>query len=100
MDIRTTYLLGQKRIMWYLSRYHDIRIPEGVLYYVLKRNNLNKLPQNQRTRSIMPFKRYEKQVPVHQVDVKCLSFKDPAGKLKKMYQYTAIDDATRATNIS
>ena len=30
------------------------------------------------------------------IDVKFLSFKDPAGKLKKMYQYTAIDDATRA----
>jgi len=42
-------------------------------------------------------------VPGHriQVDVKFLpaghrSFKDPAGKMKKLYQYTAIDDATRA----
>lgn len=98
VHLRTTYHLGQKRIMWYLSRYHDIRVSEGAVYYVLKRNNLNKLPQNQRKRSIMPFKRYEKQVPGHriQVDVKFLSFKDPEGKLKKMYQYTAIDDATRA----
>lgn len=98
IHLRTTYHLGQKRIIWYLSRYHDIQISEGAVYYVLKRNGLNKLPKNQRKRSIVPFKRYEKQVPGHriQVDVKFLSFKDPTGKLKKMYQYTAIDDATRA----
>lgn len=31
-----------------------------------------------------------------QIDVKFLSFKDPSGTLKKMHQYTAIDDATGA----
>jgi hypothetical protein len=68
------------------------------VYYVLKRNGLNKLPKNERKRSLPAFKRYEKQVPGHriQIDVKFLSFKDPAGKMQKMYQYTAIDDATRA----
>lgn len=98
IHLRTTYHLGQKRIMWYLLRYHDIEISEGAVYYVLKRNGLNKLPKHERKRSLPPFKRYEKKVPGHriQIDVKFLSFKDPAGKLKKMYQYTAIDDATRA----
>ncbi len=63
----------------------------------MRRNRLNRLPKNERKRSLPAFKRYEKQVPDHriQVDVKFLSFKDPAGKMKKLYQYTAIDDATR-----
>jgi hypothetical protein len=45
------------------------------------------------------LKRYEKQVPCHriQVDVKFLFFTDMAGKEIKRFQYTAIDDATRAT---
>jgi hypothetical protein len=88
--------------MWYLARYHDIKISSGAVYNVLKRNGLNKLPQNERKRSIKPFKRYEKQVPGHriQIDVKFLSFKDPAGRLKKLYQYTAIDDATATADRS
>jgi transposase len=98
LHLRETYHLGQRRIMWYLSRYHDIKISEGAVYNVLKRNALNKLPKNERKRSLPAFKRYEKQVPGHriQVDVKFLSFKDPAGKMKKLFQYTAIDDATWA----
>jgi len=64
--------LGKLRIKWYLERYHDIRISSGAVYYVLKRNDMNKLPQNQRKRSMKEFKRYQKQVPGHriQVDVK------------------------------
>lgn len=58
---------------------------------------MNRLPQNQRKRSIPIPQRYEKQVPGHhvQVDVKFLFFKDQNGKQVKRYQYTAIDDATR-----
>ncbi|ERL61546.1 putative transposase, partial [Piscirickettsia salmonis LF-89 = ATCC VR-1361] len=39
------------------------------------------------------FKRYEKKVPGHhvQVDVKFLFFNDEDGKRIKRYQYTAID---------
>lgn len=98
LHLRKTYHLGQMRIMCYLARYHDIKVSSGAVYNVLKRNGLNKLPQNERKRSLKAFKRYEKKVPGHriQIDVKFLSFKDPAGKLKKLYQYTAIDDATRA----
>jgi len=42
--------------------------------------------------------RYEKQAPGHhvQVDVKFLEFKDQKGRKLRRYQYTAIDDATRA----
>jgi transposase InsO family protein len=95
--LRQTYHFGQLRISWYLQRYHQITISSGGVYHVLKRNNLNRLPQNQRKRSISTVHRYEKQVPGHhvQIDVKFLFFKDDAGKRIKRFQYTAIDDATR-----
>jgi hypothetical protein len=43
------------------------------------------------------FKRYEKQVPGHriQIDVKFLNFTSRTGKEIKRFQYTAIDDAKR-----
>jgi transposase InsO family protein len=66
---------------------------------VLRRNGVSRLPKNQRKRSIeSSFKRYEKQVPGHriQVDVKFLAFKGKKGQPIKRYQYAAIDDATRA----
>lgn len=96
--LRKNYYLGQLRISWYLKRYHDISVSASGIWYVLKRNGLNKLPQNQRKRSMEQFKRYEKQVPGHriQIDVKFLSFNTKDGNVIKRYQYTAIDDATRA----
>lgn len=95
--LRTNYHFGQQKISWYLARYHDIKVSSGGVRNVLLRNGLNRLPANQRKRSIKEFKRYEKQVPGHriQVDVKFLSFQKE-GKTIKRYQYTAIDDATRA----
>ena len=83
--------------MWYLSRYYHISISEGAVN-VLKRDGLNRLPKNEQKRSLPAFKRYEKQVPGNriQMDVKFLFFQDPACKMKKLFQYTAIDDATRA----
>ena len=76
--LRTTYHLGQLRISWYLKRYHNIKVSQSGVYSVLRRNGLNKLPQHQRKRSMEPFKRHEKQVPGHriQMDIKFLFFKD------------------------
>ena len=99
LHLRTTYHLGQLRIAWYLKRHHGIKVSPGGVYWVLKRNGMNRLPQNQRKRFMEPFKRYEKQVPGHriQIDVKFLFFKDVlTGKEVRRFQYTAIDDATRA----
>jgi transposase InsO family protein len=99
LHLRTNYHLGQLRISWYLKRYHGIKVSPSGVYSVLKRNGLNQLPQHQRKRSMEPFKRYEKQVPGHriQIDVKFLFFKDIlTGREVKRFQYTAIDDATRA----
>ena len=94
--LRKNYHLGQQRITWYLKRYHDIKISSGAVYYVLKRNGMNRLPKNARKRSVVS-KRYEKQVPGHhiQMDVKFLIFENHDGKKIKRFQYTAIDDATR-----
>lgn len=99
IHLRSIYYLGQLRISWYLSRYHGIKVTSGGVYSVLKRAGLNRLPQHQRKRSIEPFKRYEKQVSGHriQIDVKFLTLTDWLTKKEvKRYQYTAIDDATRA----
>jgi len=95
--LRTTYHFGQQRIVWYLQRYHGIKISTGGVRGVLIRNELQRLPRHQRKRSIKSFIRYEKQVPGHhvQVDVKFLFFKDKQGNPIKRFQYTAIDDATR-----
>ena len=42
-----------------MKRYHDIAVSPAGVYNVLKRNGLNKLPQNQRKRSMEQIKRYE-----------------------------------------
>jgi transposase InsO family protein len=65
--------------------------------HVLKRNGLNKLIHKQRKWLREQFKRYEKKVTGHriQIDVKFLNFTSSTGKEIKRYQYTAIDDATR-----
>jgi transposase InsO family protein len=96
--IRKNYYLGQQRISWYLKRYHDITVSPSAVRNVLVRYNLNRLPKNQRTRTIVSrYKRYEKQVPGHriQVDVKFLTFYGKDGRKIRRFQYTAIDDATR-----
>lgn len=97
LHLRQNYHFGADRIAWYLARYHDIKISPAGVYCVLKRNNLNRLPSNMRKRSIKQFKRYEKQVPGHriQIDVKFLNFQKDGENIRR-YQYTAIDDSTRA----
>ncbi|MBS0350449.1 MAG: IS481 family transposase [Proteobacteria bacterium] len=95
--LRQTYHLGQQRISWYLWRYHQLKVSPCGVRGVLLRHGLNRLPKNCRKRSLPEFKRYEKQVPGHriQVDVKFLEFKENQGKKIRRFQYTAIDDATR-----
>lgn len=95
--IRKNYHFGQLRISWYLTRYHGIKVSENGVRSVLLRHGLNQLPKNSQKRSPGPeFKRYEKRVPGHhvQIDVKFLKFNDN-GKTVKRFQYTAIDDSTR-----
>lgn len=95
--LRKNYHFGPLKIVWYLKRYHGMRVSQTGVRGVLLRHGLNRLPQYERKRNVKSFKRYEKQVPGHhvQVDVKFLFFKDKQGNRVKRFQYTAIDDATR-----
>lgn len=96
LHLRRTYHLGPTRIMWYLERYHGIKVSDAGVYRILRRNGLNRLPRGTRLRKVHT-KRYNKQVPGHhiQMDVKFLIFKGKSSRKIKRYQYTAIDDATR-----
>jgi transposase len=94
--LRQTYHFGPARIAMYLKRYHDIQISHSGVWRVLKRLDLNRLPASQRyKRHDRRWKRYEKPLPGHrvQIDVKFLA--PLAGSRRKHYQFTAIDDCTR-----
>lgn len=94
--LRRNYHFGPQKIAMYLRRYHDITISPSGVWRILKKLDMSRLPSSQRyTRTKTRWKRYEKQLPGHrvQVDVK---FLDPLpGSRKKHYQFTAIDDCTR-----
>ena len=96
LHLRRKYHLGPMRIVWYLERYHGIRISDAGVYRILCRNDLNRLARGTRMRKVHT-KRYNKQVPGHhiQMDVKFLTFNGKSGKKVRRFQYTAIDDATR-----
>ena len=96
LHLRKTYHLGPIRIVWYLARYHAIKISEAGVSRILRRNGVSRLPRGTRLRKIHT-KRYNKQVPGHhiQMDVKFLTFDGPRGEQIRRFQYTAIDDATR-----
>jgi hypothetical protein len=82
----------------YLQRYHDIQISPSGVWRILKRLDLNRLPASQRhKRHDKRWKRYEKPLPGHrvQIDVKFIGPLAGAPKPKKYYQFTAIDDCTR-----
>lgn len=86
----------------YLQRYHDVTISKSGVWRILKRLDMGRLPASQRyKRHDRRWKRYEKQLPGHrvQIDVK---FIEPIagvtgrrGGRNKYYQFTAIDDCTR-----
>jgi transposase InsO family protein len=97
VHLRTTYHFGPDMIVWHLQRYHGIKVSRNGCYQVLLRNKLNRLPENIKKRSRKQFKRYEKKVPRHhvQIDVKFLFLIDKQGERIKKFQYTAIDDCTR-----
>ena len=96
LEIRSEHQFGALRIMYYLDRYHGIKISESTVSRVLKAHGMSRLPKTAPKRALHT-KRYAKTVPGHhvQVDVKFLQLKNREGKLEKRYQYTAIDDATR-----
>jgi len=97
VEIRQSLGLGAQRLSWYLARYHGIKVSTGGVQGVLKRHGISRLPSLKGVRAPVAFRRYEQQVPGHQVqlDVKFVDLHTSEGKRVRRYQYTAIDDATR-----
>ncbi|MFC9161931.1 integrase core domain-containing protein [Streptomyces fungicidicus] len=87
----------------YLKRYHDVTISKSGVWRILHRLDMGRLPASQRyKRHDRRWKRYEKQLPGHrvQIDVKFIEplASAPQGRRggrNKYYQFTAIDDCTR-----
>ena len=96
LHLRRKYHLGPMRIVWYLERYHDIKMSDATVSRILRRHGMNRLPRGTRMRKVHT-KHYQKQVPGHhmQMDVKFLTFIGKKGEKIRRFQYTAIDDATR-----
>ena len=95
--LRQHYHFGPAKIQMYLDRYHEIKITPSGIYRILKRLKMSRLPSNQRYQPRKErFKRYEKPLPGHylQVDVKFLE-RIPGISHRRYHQYTAIDDCTR-----
>ncbi|MDR2789383.1 MAG: IS481 family transposase [Campylobacteraceae bacterium] len=97
IHLRKNFCFGPIKISWYIERYYGLKVSQNGVRGVLLRYGLNILPKTSHKHSQRPFKRYEKQMPGHhvQVDVKFLFFQNEYGKRVKKFQYTAIDDATR-----
>jgi transposase InsO family protein len=94
--LRQQYHFGPGRIAAYLHRFHQIVVARSSVHRILKRHGMNRLPANQKHRPYgKRWKRYEKLVPGHrlQVDVKFLE-RIP-GTRRRLFQFTAIDDCTR-----
>ena len=95
--LRQHYHFGPHKISMYLKRYHDIPISPSGVWRILKRLDMSRLPASQRyRRHVDRWKRYEKPLPGHrvQIDVKFIAPLQGSRK-KKHYQFTAIDDCTR-----
>lgn len=95
--LRANYHFGPYKIQMYLKRYHDITVSKSEIWRILKRLDMNRLPNSQRyKRHVDRWKRYEKAKPGHrvQIDVKFVAPLKGSRK-SRYYQFTAIDDCTR-----
>lgn len=91
------YYLGSLRIVWYLVRYHDIKTPDADVTRILRRNGVDRLPRGTCMCKVHT-KRYNKLAPdrYFQMDVRLITFTSEYREKIRRFQYTAIDDATRA----
>ena len=94
--LRQHYHFGPAKIAMYLARYHDISISQSGVWRILKRLDLNRLPASQRyKRHDRRWRRYEKPLPGHRVQLDVKFIAPLPGSRRKHYQFTAIDDCTR-----
>jgi transposase len=74
--LRQNYHFGPHKISMYLKRYHDVVISPSGVWRILKRLDMSRLPSSQRyRRHTERWKRYEKPLPGHrvQIDVKFIA---------------------------
>ncbi len=94
--LRRSYHFGPHKISMYLKRYHDVQVSPSGVWRILKRLNMSRLPASQRyRRHVDRWKRYEKPLPGHRVQIDVKFIAPLQGSRKKHYQFTAIDDCTR-----
>ena len=94
--LRKHYHFGPHKISMYLKRYHDITISPSGIWSILRRLGMSRLPTSQRyKRHKDRWKRYEKPLPGHRVQIDVKFVAPLKGTRKKHYQFTAIDDCTR-----
>ncbi|MFS7879354.1 hypothetical protein ACEYXF_39330, partial [Streptomyces asiaticus] len=101
--LRQNYHFDPEKIAMYLKRYHDVTISKSGLWRILHRLGMGRLPASQRyKRHDKRWKRYEKQLPGHrvQIDVKFIEplASMPQGRRggrNRYFQFTAIDDCIR-----
>jgi transposase len=94
--LRKHYHFGPHKIAMYLKRYHDVQVSPSGVWRILKRLDMNRLPASQRyRRHVDRWKRYEKPLPGHRVQIDVKFIAPLPGSRRKHYQFTAIDDCTR-----
>src|SRR5215472_12640755 len=94
--LRQNYHFGPAKIAMYLKRYHDITISDSGVWRILKRLDMSRLPSSQRYKSHdRRWKRYEKPLPGHQIQIDVKFIAPVGGRKMRFYQFTAIDDCTR-----
>jgi len=90
------YHFGPHKISMYLKRYHDVEVSPSGVWRILRRLDMSRLPASQRyRRHVDRWKRYEKPLPGHRVQVDVKFIAPLKGSRKKHYQFTAIDDCIR-----
>jgi transposase InsO family protein len=94
--LRRSYHFGPHKIAMYLKRYHDVQISPSGVWRILKRLEMSRLPSSQRyRRHVDRWKRYERPLPGHRVQIDVKFIAPLRGSRNKHYQFTAIDDCTR-----
>jgi transposase len=94
--LRQRYHFGPARIAMYLKRYHEVQLSSSGVWRILKRLELNRLSAFQRhKRHDRRWRRYEKPLPGHRVQLDVKFIEPLPGSRRKHYQFTAIDDCTR-----
>lgn len=94
--LRERYHFGPWKIQMYLKRYHDIMVSTTGVYRILKRLHMNRLPNHEgQKRYKERFRRYEKPLSGHRIQVDVKFLEKIGERDKKYYQFTAVDDCTR-----